>query len=209
MIAGKAWPNPLAEGAHLMTMSTYKSLGGPAGGLIVTNDAELAERLDAIAFPGMTANFDAAKSAALAITMLDWKVHGGAYTEAMVELSTALARELAKLEVPIFAGHEGFTRSHQFAIEAAPYGGGQTASKKLRRANLLACGIGLPIAEVRGDLNGLRIGTPELARWGMTVEHAPRLASLIQRALTTNDPEALAGEVTAFRGEFDRIHFVT
>jgi len=36
MIAGKAWPNPLTEGAHLMTMSTYKSLGGPAGGLIVT-----------------------------------------------------------------------------------------------------------------------------------------------------------------------------
>ena len=42
-----------------MTMSTYKSLGGPAGGLIVTNDAGLAERLDAIAYPGLTANFDA------------------------------------------------------------------------------------------------------------------------------------------------------
>ena len=209
MIAGKAWPNPLAEGAHLMTMSTYKSLGGPAGGLIVTSDAELAERLDTIAFPGMTANFDAAKSAALAITMLDWKVHGGAYTAAMVELSAALARELAALQVPVFATKQGFTQSHQFAIEAAPYGGGQTASKKLRRANLLACGIGLPIGEVKGDLNGLRIGTPELARWGMKVEHAPRLANLIQRALTTNDAEALAGEVTAFRGEFDRIHFVT
>ena len=51
IIASGAWPNPLAEGAHLMTMSTYKSLGGPAGGLIVTNDADLAERLDAIAFP--------------------------------------------------------------------------------------------------------------------------------------------------------------
>jgi hypothetical protein len=35
VIAGGAWPNPLAEGAHLMTMSTYKSLGGPASGLIV------------------------------------------------------------------------------------------------------------------------------------------------------------------------------
>ena len=40
IIAGKAWRDPLAEGAHLMTMSTYKSLGGPAGGLIVTNDAD-------------------------------------------------------------------------------------------------------------------------------------------------------------------------
>ncbi len=67
IIAGEAWPNPLKEGAHIMTMSTYKSLAGPAGGLIVTCEANLAERLDAVAFPGMTANFDAAKSAALAI----------------------------------------------------------------------------------------------------------------------------------------------
>jgi glycine hydroxymethyltransferase len=63
MIAGRAWPNPLAEGAHAMTMSTYKSLGGPAGGLIVGNDAKLFERLDAIAYPGLTANFDAGRVA--------------------------------------------------------------------------------------------------------------------------------------------------
>ena len=69
----RGWQQPLDEGAHLMTMSTYKSLGGPPSGLIVTNDAALAERLDAIAYPGLTANFDAAKSAALAITLLDWK----------------------------------------------------------------------------------------------------------------------------------------
>ena len=61
IIAGKAWSNPLDEGAHFMTMSTYKSLGGPAGGLIVSNDAEIAKRMDAIAFSGMTANFDASK----------------------------------------------------------------------------------------------------------------------------------------------------
>ena len=76
MIAGRAWQQPLEEGAHLMTMSTYKSLGGPPSGLIVTNEPELAKRLDAIAFPGLTANFDAAKSASLAITLLDWKEHG-------------------------------------------------------------------------------------------------------------------------------------
>jgi glycine hydroxymethyltransferase len=79
MIAGRAWPQPLVDGAHLISMSTYKSLGGPAGGLIVTNDAELAERLDSIAYPSMTANFDAGKTAALAVTMLDWKVAGQAY----------------------------------------------------------------------------------------------------------------------------------
>ena len=103
IIAGGAWPNPLDEGAHLMTMSTYKSLAGPAGGLIVTSDAELAERLDHIAFPGMTANFDAAKSAALALTMLDWLDCGAAYAEMMVSVAATMARELEGHGIAVFA----------------------------------------------------------------------------------------------------------
>ena len=71
IIAGKAWSNPLNEGAHFMTMRTYKSLGGPAGGLVLSDDAEIAKKLDVIAFPGVTTNFDDAKSATLAVTMLD------------------------------------------------------------------------------------------------------------------------------------------
>ncbi len=90
MIAGRAWQQPLEEGAHVMTMSTYKTLAGPPSGLIVTNDAELAKRLDAIAYPGLTANFDASKSAALAMTLLDWKQHGRAYAAAMAETASAL-----------------------------------------------------------------------------------------------------------------------
>ena len=44
--------HPLKHGADLMTMSTYKSLGGPAGGLIVTDSADIAERLDRLPSPG-------------------------------------------------------------------------------------------------------------------------------------------------------------
>ena len=208
MIAGGAWPNPLTEGAHIMTMSTYKSLAGPAGGLIVTNEADLAERLDAIAFPGMTANFDAAKSAALAITMLDWKAHGSAYAREMVEVSKSLAEALDAAGVPVFGKQHGFTNSHQFAIEAASLGGGQAASKTLRKSGFLACGIGLPIAPVEGDLNGLRIGTPELVRWGMTADHTSQLAELIARGLTTNDPSTLAKEVAGFRSQFKTMQFI-
>jgi len=197
MIAGGAWPNPLNEGAHVMTMSTYKSLGGPAGGLIVTNEANVAERLDAIAFPGMTANFDAAKSAGLAITMLDWKVHGKAYASAMVEVSSSLAAELNKAGVPVFGREHCFTNSHQFAVEAKRYGGGQASSKTLRKSGFL-----------EGDLNGLRIGTPELVRWGLTTEHTPKLAELISRALTTNDPQSVAKEVAEFRTQFTELHYV-
>ncbi|HGG04390.1 MAG TPA: serine hydroxymethyltransferase, partial [Aliiroseovarius sp.] len=204
----KAWKNPLSEGAHMMTMSTYKSLGGPPSGLIVTNDATLAEKLDAIAFPGMTANFDAAKSAALAITMLDWRSFGPEYAAKMISVARALATSLSELGLPVFAREQDFTNSHQFAIEAAGFGGGQAASKKLRQAGFLACGIGLPIAEVPGDMNGLRIGTPELVRWGVQESDAPRLARLVAKALTTNDPARLAGEVTEWRRTFNQLHFI-
>jgi glycine hydroxymethyltransferase len=208
MIAGGAWPNPLNEGAHLMTMSTYKSLGGPAGGLVVTNDSALAERLDRIAFPGLTANFDVAKSAALAITLLDWREFGQAYAQMMVDTASALAHALAERGVPVFRTQEGFTRSHQFAIRARAYGGGQAVSTKLREANILACGIGLPEAAVDGDMNGLRFGTPEIVRWGMKVEHMPELAQLIAEALSAIDPSGLATRVTDFRRRFDRLAFV-
>lgn len=207
MIAGKAWPNPLSEGADLMTMSTYKSLGGPAGGLIVSNNADLAERLDAIAFPGLTANFDAGRVAALAMSLLDWREHGQDYAAEMVATARALVSHMALNGVMSFVPLEVVTRSHQFAVPAARWGGGQAASKQLRRANLLACGIGLPIDPVEGDMNGLRIGTPELVRRGMTAEHMPELGSLIARALL-EDPESVAPDVTAFRQRFQGLHYI-
>ena len=208
LIAGGQWPNPLAEGAHMMSMSTYKSLGGPAGGLLLTIDADLARRIDAIAFPGMTANFDAAKSASLAITLLDWRAHGKAYGARMVENAAALAAALDGEGLSVFATRDGFTRSHQLALSAAPFGGGQKAARRLRLANILACGIGLPMAPVEGDLNGLRLGTPEITRRGMEPSHMGELARLVRRGLLESDPKAVAGETSAFRRRFQGLHFV-
>jgi glycine hydroxymethyltransferase len=212
VIAGRAWQQPLAEGAHAMTMSTYKSLGGPAGGLVLCNDAELAQRIESIAYPGLTANFDAAKSAALAMTLLDWQVFGQAYARAMVDTAQALAQALITRDVPVFARDRGVTQSHQFAVEAVRYGGGQTTAKRLRQANLLTCGIGLPSQEagaVAGDLNGLRIGTPEIVRWGMGPQDMPELAGLIAQALSDERPLAgIAADVTALRGRFQSLHYM-
>ena len=109
--------------------------------------------------------------------------------------------------MPVYGKQNGFTTSHQFAIEAAAYGGGQAASRTLRQSGFLACGIGLPIAPVEGDMNGLRIGTPELVRWGVSEDHTKMLADLIARALTTNDPGALARDVAAHRARFNTLHF--
>ena len=197
IVAGRAWANPLDDGAHVMTMSTYKSLGGPPGGLIVGNDERLFERIDAIAYPGLTANFDAGKTAALALGLLDWKEHGRDYARAMVATAQALGRALAdEHRLPLFARERAGTSSHQFALAAARWGGGQAAAKKLEAARLLACGIGLPIEAVPGDINGLRIGTPEIVRLGFGPEHMSELAGLIASALDGRpQPQA----VTALR----------
>ncbi len=210
MIAGGAWPNPLHHGADLMTMSTYKSLGGPAGGLVLTNRSDLAARLDAIAYPGLTANFDVAKSAALAITLLDWIEFGPAYTAAMVDNSITLADELASRGLPVFRTVNGATGTYQFALDMSAAGdgvasaaGGHDAALRLREANILTCAIGLP----HGEGAGLRFGTPEVTRLGMTPAEMPELADLIAAGLGP-EPGATAPRTSTMRRRFDTVHFV-
>ena len=204
MFAGRVWPNPLDLGADLMTMSTYKSLGGPAGGLLLTNRADLAERVDAIAYPGLTANFDAAKSAALAITLLDWLDGGQEYAAAMTMTAAALAEALADAGLPVYTTESGYTTSHQFAVRADEWGGGHNAALRLRDANLLACAIGLPGGD---EWSGLRLGTPEIVRWGMIAADMPELAALIVEGLAT-DPHTVAAKTTAFRSRFTSLHHI-
>lgn len=204
LIAGGVWPNPLAEGADIMTMSTYKSLGGPPGGLVLTDDADLAQRIDEIAFPGLTANFDAGKTAALAIGLLDWLECGPAYAETMVSHAAALARALTDRGLPVFTTAYGPTTSHQFAIDAGSWGGGQAAAQRLREANILTCAIGLPD---RPAMAGLRFGTPEVVRWGMSETDMTTIADLVARALS-GDPRAVAAETTALRRRYDAVRFI-
>lgn len=206
LIAGGVWPNPLHLGAHLMTMSTYKSLGGPAGGLVFTDADDLAERLDSIAYPGLTANFDVAKTAALAVTMLDWLEFGAPYAQAMVANAAALAAALEAHGLPVHRSAAGATASHQLAIDATEWGGGHAASQQLRRANLLACAIGLP-GRVPGA--GLRLGTPEITRIGMGADDMAELAALIADGLARPDDLAsVAARASQLRRTFASVHFV-
>jgi glycine hydroxymethyltransferase len=204
MFAGHVWPNPIAEGADIMTMSTYKSLGGPPGALVVTDRADLAERIERIAYPGLTANFDAGKTAALAITLLDWLEHGDAYAKAMTATAAALAMALAERGLPVLSTPSGFTTSHQFAVNAARWGGGHSAALQLRDANILTCAIGLPGGE---PMVGLRFGTPEIARWGMRESDMGELAALISDGLAGN-PRRTAPRTTAFRQRFTDLHYI-
>ncbi len=210
MIAGRRFQDPLAEGAQLMTMSTYKAFGGPPAGLVLTSEADLAEKLDKIAFPGMTANFDLGKTAALALSILDLLEFGEGYAAQCIANAQALGAALAAegVEVQGVEGR-GHTESHHLALPAAPYGGGQTAAKHLAVARLLLCGIGLPLPPVAGDLNGLRLGTQEVTRWGLKESQMEAVARFIARVLAKGEaPGSLVPEVIAFRNDFQTLHYI-
>ena len=210
IIAGGCFQAPLAEGAHLMTMSTYKAYGGPPAGLLFTTEEALARRIDQIAYPGLTANFDLGKTAALAIATLDLLEQGGSYARACIANARALGAALEAAGLPVHAvAGRGCTESHHLAIAARRFGGGQRASRRLAEANLLVCGIGLPLPPVEGDLNGIRIGTQEVTRWGFRPEHMPEVARLIARVLIEGEaPEKVRREAMDFRRSFQALHYV-
>ncbi len=210
MIAGMRFQQPLVEGAHIMTMSTYKAFGGPPSGLVLTTEKHVAERLDRIAYPGMTANFDLGKTAALAISVLDLLAHGEAYANQCIGNAQALGAALASEGIAVHgAAGRPYTESHHLALPSVPYGGGQTAAKHLALANILLCGIELPIAPFAGDLNGIRIGTQEVTRFGMDERAMAEIARLMARVMVANeDPARVRGEVIEFRKAYQTLRFV-
>ncbi|MBL8056647.1 MAG: aminotransferase class I/II-fold pyridoxal phosphate-dependent enzyme [Anaerolineales bacterium] len=210
LIAGGRFQQPLAEGAHLMTTSTYKSFGGPPAGLVLTDDPGLAQRLDLIAYPGLTANFDLGKTAALIVAALDLKEYGPAYAAACIANAQALAEALAARGVPVHgAAGRGFTASHHVALPAYRWGGGTRASRQLEPANLLASGIGLPLPEIARDFNAVRLGTQEITRWGLTPAEMPAVAELMARVLVRGEaPKQVRPDVVALRRGFQTLHYV-
>ena len=207
MIAGRAWQQPLEEGAHLMTMSTYKSLGGPPSGLIVTNDAALAERLDAIAYPGLTANFDAAKSAAARRSRCSTGRCTAAPTPPPWRDRDRAGRGAGRARR---AGVRARPRHHHLA-PVRDRGGRASAAARRRRSGC-ARPTSSPAASacrsppVDGDVNGLRLGTPEIVRWGMTADDMPELARFIADALADDRASrSLAENVTTFRRRFSSL----
>jgi glycine hydroxymethyltransferase len=210
LIAGGTFQQPLAEGAHIMTSSTYKSFGGPPAGIVLTNEPQLAEQIDAIAYPGLTANFDLSKTAALVVAMLDLREHGRQYAQTCIQNAQALAAALDQRGCWVYhVANKGFTASQHIAIPAQPYRGGTTASRLLERANLLTSGIELPLPPIAGDFNAIRLGTQEITRWGMQPTDMPALAELIGRVLVDGElPEHVRPDTIKLRAGFQQRHFV-
>jgi glycine hydroxymethyltransferase len=200
LVAAKQFQRPLAEGAHVLVFSTYKSFGGPSGGAIVTRDPELAARISTTVYPGMVANYDAGRLGALAVTAAELAADGPRYATACIANARALGLALHERGFAV-AGHDGeFTRSHHMAIDAAALGGGERAAALLGAAGVYLSGIGLPWQGPDEGLRGLRIGTQEITRRGFTTADVPAVADLLGRALLDGEaPERVRADAVALR----------
>ncbi len=187
LVAAKRFQRPLAEGAQVLTFSTYKSFGGPPGGCVVTRDEALAERVATAAYPGMLANYDIGRLAPLAVTAAELASDGPAYVDRCLANASALAAALRE-EGFIVAGNG--TASHHVAVDAAPFGGGERAAVVLAGAGIYLSGIGLPYQKAGEGLRGLRIGTQEVTRRGFGPPQLREVAVLARRALIDGEDPA-------------------
>ena len=199
LVAEGRFQAPLADGADLVTFSTYKSFGGPAGGVVVGDDAELMARVSRAVYPGLTANYDLARLLPLGAAALGHREADGAYADACTAVAAVLAEALAAAGLDVVTGRRGPTSSHHVAVDARAFGGGAEAARTLARAGVLLSEIGLPGPD-RDPAGAIRIGTQSIVRQGFRPAGMPAVAELIAAALHAERPvEELRGAVRDLR----------
>ena len=193
LVAGGVFQRPLDEGADLITSSTHKTLGGPQGGLILTNSQPIADAVGRAVQPGIQANHHLQRIPALYQTFVEWAGHGAAEARRIVETARALAAALDRLGIPMVAKHLGYTASHTLLIRAQPLGAASALAQALEDANIITGSCRLP-APLGPD--GLRLGTQEIVRQGFGVEDVEEVAAVIAGVLKGElDSEAARGRV--------------
>jgi glycine hydroxymethyltransferase len=211
LIAAGLFQDPLGEGAHVMTMSTHKIMGGPVGGLVVTNDPALAERLWQVPFPPLMQTRDQNKYAATAFALTEMTAFGPDYARQTVSNARALARALCDAGFSVLAAERDFTMTHQIFMDATVLGA-RTVEALCRDCNLFFQASHMRGDAERGVRTGLRLSVQEITRQGMREDEMRRVASLIRRAALDREPAAqvardvaaLATRYSAPRYTFDR-----
>jgi glycine hydroxymethyltransferase len=186
LIAGGRFQDPLADGVDVVTFSTYKSFGGPPGGVIVTNDPEVAAQVAAAVYPGLTANYDAGRFRALGLAAAELLEHGAAYAASCIETARALARALHDEGLAVAGAGRGFTESHHVAIALPDAMTGDWAVGRLARAGVYLSATRIGGAD--GPVAALRLGTQELVRRGFGAGDMAAVARLIARVLAGGEP---------------------
>ena len=182
LVAGGVHPSPMPH-AHVVTSTTHKSLRGPRGGLILTNDEEMAKKINSAVFPGLQGgplmHVIAAKAVALGEALRpDFKV----YARNVVENARALAEQLKSLGFDIVSGG---TDNHLLLVDLRPKRlRGNVSEKALVRAGLTCNKNGVPFDPEKPFVtSGIRLGTPACTTRGFGVAEFQEVGRLIAEVL--------------------------
>lgn len=210
LVAGKAFPNPLDQGADVLLGSHHKTIPGPQGGIYMTRSQEIYRTIRPGLYPPLVTNHHVERLPALAVTYLEILEFGEAYAAQIIKNSQALGRSLSERGIDALYGHKGFSLSHQVIIDVADFGTGQEVAYQLERANII-CGKTMVPRDVKNGgqtMSGLRLGTQEVTRQGMIEEDMDVIAQFIQDALDKPDSfNQLREEIAEFVRDRREIKF--
>ncbi|HZD26937.1 MAG TPA: serine hydroxymethyltransferase [Alphaproteobacteria bacterium] len=159
LVAGGAHPSPLPH-AHVVTTTTHKTLRGPRGGMILSNDPELGKKINSAVFPGLQGgplmHVIAAKAVALGEAL---QPAFRDYAAQVVKNAAVLADVLQSRGLDIVSGG---TDTHVMLVDLRPKGvKGNTAEASLGRANITCNKNGIPFDPEKPTVtSGIRLGTP-------------------------------------------------
>ncbi|MEW6017917.1 MAG: serine hydroxymethyltransferase [Pseudomonadota bacterium] len=178
LVAGGVYPNPMPH-AHIVTSTTHKTLRGPRGGLILTNDKKLAKKIDSAVFPGLQGgplmHVIAAKAVAFGEAL---KPEFKLYARQIVDNARAMADALAEAGLKIVSGG---TDSHLMLVDLTPKGvTGADAEVALERAHITCNKNGIPFDPLPFmQTSGLRLGSPAGTSRGFGPAEFRRVGQLI------------------------------
>ena len=204
LVAGGRFQSPLVEGADLVISSTHKTLAGPQGGMVLTNNKSVAERIGPAIQPLLVSNHHLHRLPALAATFLEWMAFGPEHADAIIQNAKALGRALHQRGVRLVGEDLGFTESHTLIMMVDDFGEGKELADRLEECRIIAGATRLP--EELGT-HSIRLGVQEVTRRGMTEEDAPEIADCIVDALTGCNLPEVNRRVTAMARRFNQIRF--
>ena len=207
LVAGGAHPSPLPF-ADAVTTTTHKTLRGPRGGLILTNNEDLGKKFNSAIFPGIQGgplmHVIAAKAVAFGEALQpDYKV----YIQQVVQNAKALADTLLGHGFDIVSGG---TDNHLVLVDLRPKGlTGDVAEAAMERAFITCNKNGVPFDPAPPMVtSGVRLGTPAGTTRGFGVAEFQKVGDFIARvldAVAANNGEALPEEEAAVRAEVEAL----
>ena len=202
LVAGGQHPSPFPH-AHVATSTTHKTLRGPRGGLVLTNDEDIAKKINSAIFPGLQGgplmHAIAAKAVAFGEALRpDFKV----YAQNVVQNAQALAETLMKGGCDIVSGG---TDNHLMLVDLRPKGlTGKVAEAALGRADITCNKNGVPFDPEKPTItSGIRLGTPAGTTRGFGVaefQEVGRLIIEVLDGLVENGEDKNDAVETAVRG---------